>query len=64
MKKQSWIERFVRYMKRTYKNKLVAVLLVTLGATTVSIAHDATALVFVSLFLAIPLFFSNDDLLN
>lgn len=49
-----------RYFQRTYKNKLIALALITLGALSVGLEKDITFLVF-TLLIGIPLFFSKDN---
>jgi len=59
-------ERFIRYMKRTYKNKLCAIGLFLAGFASIFIDkidglyYDATGCVVLWL-IAIPLFFMKDD---
>lgn len=61
MKKQRKITKLLKnYIKRTWRNKLIASLLFIIGYVSMSIAGDATAFVFILLF-AIPLFFANKD---
>ena len=62
MRKQKKITRlFKNYIKRTWKNKLIAIIFIILGYITTIPENDATAFVFILLF-AIPLFFANKDL--
>ena len=42
------------------KNKIYAVLLITLGLVSVALDGDATALVFMSMF-AVPMFFAKEQ---
>ena len=51
---------FVRYLYRTRRNKLVAMLLIAIGVLATCVGKDATGLVFL-LFLALPMFFSKED---
>ena len=45
------------YLKRTWKNKMVAIAMVTLGYATTMIGNDGTAYALMLMF-AIPLFFT------
>lgn len=54
------IRRFVRYMHRTFKNKLCALALVAVGAVPMIMDRDATAFVFMLIFGGC-MFFSNED---
>jgi hypothetical protein len=47
----------IKYLKRTYKNKAVALALAGIGYLSIGIENDATAFAFLMLF-AIPLFFA------
>lgn len=49
--------KFVRYMKETYVNKLVALLLLVITYIPIVLDHDATVFVF-TLMIAVPLFLS------
>lgn len=55
--KKNCIRRFVRYMRRTYKNKIIASLLLSIGWISTLIDNDGTFLLMVAMF-AIPLFFA------
>lgn len=59
LRRMSKKERFARYMARTIKNKLYAIILIMLGVITVKIDGDATFLV-LALMGGIPLFFARD----
>ena len=48
----------IKYLKRTWKNKLVALTLVGIGWLSIGICNDATAFVFVTAVFGIPLFFA------
>lgn len=52
--------RFIRYLRRTYRNKIVALVLILLGVLSTMVDGDATALVFMSL-IAVPVFFMNKN---
>lgn len=54
------IYRFKRYMRRTYKNKLCAIVLLMAGMVPVWLDRDGTALLLM-LVIAIPLFFSKKN---
>lgn len=54
------IKRFARYIYRTYKNKLCALVLLILGVLTTKIDGDGTVLLFLSM-IALPLFFSDEN---
>lgn len=60
MKKRKYLKRFVKYIHRTYKNKIVALAMIALSALSMLWTKDATALVFISL-IAIPLFFVGEN---
>lgn len=61
MKKHTYKERFVRYIHRTYLNKLYAILmLMTGGVAAVVSGGDVTFLVIMS-FIAVPLFFARKN---
>lgn len=47
----------VKYLKRTWKNKVAALALFGIGYVSIGIDNDATAFAFLMLF-AIPLFFA------
>lgn len=55
--------KFMRYLKETFWNKVVAILLVLTGMLTLTVSHDATALAFM-LMIGIPLFFINVNCVN
>ena len=54
------IYRFKRYMRKTYKNKLCAIVLLMAGMVPVWLDRDGTALLLM-LVIAIPLFFSKKN---
>lgn len=49
-----------RYLRRTYKNKIMAVALLTLGIVSVYVTMDATFLAFTGL-MALALFFAREN---
>lgn len=51
----------IKYLKRTWKNKVVALGLMQLGYMTTGIENDATAFVFLML-IAVPLFFAKNNI--
>lgn len=51
------MKKFKRYIKKTWKNKLVALLMVILGIIATVIDNDCTVLVFISIVFVIPLWF-------
>lgn len=51
----------IKYLKRTWKNKVVALALALLGYLSTFIDGDATGFVFL-LFLAVPLFFYGKEI--
>lgn len=57
---KKFIRWFKNYMRETYKNKIVALLLIVLSWWSVSIDSDATGFVWM-LCLAVPLFFTTKD---
>ena len=54
------MRRFARYLDRTFKNKLYAIILIMLGIIPTKIDGDATFLVLMLMF-GIPLFFATDN---
>lgn len=54
--------RFIRYLRRTYQNKVVAMAMIGVGILSTLIEGDATALVFI-LMLAIPVFFMDKNII-
>ena len=48
----------IKHLKRTWKNKLVALALMGLGYLSIGISNDATAFVFSSMVFGVPLFFA------
>ena len=59
-RRQKAMERFFKYMRRTWKNKLIAIAIVCAGMLGVAVEKDGTALVLM-LFFAVPMFFSRRD---
>lgn len=59
-KRQRAMTSFIKYIHRTWKNKLIAVGLVCAGMAGVVLESDATALVLM-LLLAVPMFFSSKN---
>ena len=53
-------KRFVKYMRRTYKNKLVFIGLLILGFITARLTDDASLIAIAVMFFS-PLFFINTD---
>ena len=53
-------KRFVRYMRRTYKNKIVAIALLTIGWLSTLIDNDGTFLLLAVMF-GVPLLFTNKN---
>lgn len=53
----------VKYLRRTWKNKVAALVLATVGYVSIGIDNDATAFAFLMLF-AIPLFFARRNHIN
>ena len=51
------IKKMIKYMRRTWKNKVAALAMAGVGYLTIGIDNDATAFVFV-LLIAVPLFFT------
>ena len=54
--------RFIRYLRRTYQNKVIALAMIGVGAVPVVLDGDGTALVFM-LMLAIPVFFADKNVI-
>ena len=59
-KMQRFNRKLVKYFKETYKNKLVALVLLTLGWLSIKIENDITAFVFIAS-VAIPAFFAKKN---
>ena len=60
MNNNTYIARVVKYMRKTYRNKLVAMGLLIPGVLAEMITNDGTALIFLMVF-AIPMFFTNKN---
>ena len=58
--KQSTYQKFKRYIRRTYKNKICALALIIVGMGPIYLENDATFMV-VALLFGIPLFFSKEN---
>lgn len=54
------IKAFVKYILRTYKNKLAALVMIVAGILVTALTDDATFLIFVTTF-GIPLFITKED---
>lgn len=52
--------KFMKYIGRTYKNKLAALALVGTGALAVNVLHDGTFMLF-ALLIGIPMFLTTRD---
>lgn len=52
--------RFVRYIRRTFANKVCAVALALIGAVVMSLDGDATFLVF-ALMIGVPMFLAHEQ---
>lgn len=59
-KKSMYGRSFVKYIRRTFKNKVVALAMIGLGVASRMLSDDATFLVFMLIF-AIPLFFARKN---
>lgn len=59
-KKSVYGRKFVKYIRRTFKNKVVALAMIGLGVASRMLSDDATFLVFMLIF-AIPLFFARKN---
>ena len=53
----------IRYIRRTWKNKLIALALLAIGGLTLSISNDATVFIFM-MFITLPLFFINKNVIK
>ncbi len=51
----------IKYLRRTWKNKVIALAMALVGYWSIGIENDATAFVFVML-IAIPLFFARTNI--
>ena len=54
----------IKYLRRTWKNKLVALALMGLGYLSIDICNDATAFVFLTMLFGIPLFIARRNYIN
>ena len=54
------VERFIEYIKRTYKNKLYALALIGIGVLSVLVLNEGTFFV-AMLMMGLPLFFTKED---
>ena len=54
------IRRFVRYIRRTWKNKLLALAMLVIGIVSMKLTNDGTFLVFVLMTFG-PIFFANEN---
>lgn len=59
-RRQKAMKKFIKYIRRTWKNKLGAIFMFISGMLGVWMLNDATALVSLMLF-AVPMFFSSRD---
>lgn len=57
---EKYMKKFVRYILRTYKNKLASLLMFAIGIVSAKISNDATFLVFVVMLFG-PIFFINEN---
>ena len=57
---KKYMKKFVRYMLRTYKNKLASLIMFAFGIVSAKISNDATFLVFVIMLFG-PVFFINEN---
>lgn len=53
-----------RYIKRTWKNKIVALLALLCGIISAYISGDSTALLMVTIIWIIPLWFAKDNMIE
>ena len=54
---------FAKYIRKTYKNKLVAMILLAAGVLSMFLVSDATFLVF-TMIMGLPLFFSRKNYIS
>ena len=54
------IRKFTRYIRRTFMNKVIAVIMFMLGLFSAKLSNDGTFMLFTT-FLSIPLFFERDN---
>lgn len=59
-KTEKYIRKFVKYIRRTLRNKLCAIALIMVGIILRFISNDITFLVF-TLLIGMPMFFSNKN---
>lgn len=60
-KKDKYIKKIKGYFRRTYKNKVCALIILILGLLSTLICEDGTAFVFLTVFFALPLFLSKEN---
>lgn len=57
------MKKFKRYIRKTWKNKLMSLALTAISVISVMLTKDATA-AFIILFIAVPLFFVKENYVN
>lgn len=62
-RKQKAKAKFIKYLRRTWKNKLAAIAMIMIGMLGVVVCNDATALVVLAC-IAVPMFFTKKDCYN
>lgn len=63
IKKEYKVNNFTRYMRKTFKNKVCALVLLIAGMIPVWIDGDGTALLFFGC-IAVPMFLAKDNWIN
>lgn len=56
-----YIRRFIKHLNKTWKNKLVAFLLVTLGVISVPILDNDGTVLLLTILMGIPLMFEREN---
>lgn len=59
-KTSKYLKMFIDYIRRTFKNKLCAILMLIVGMLTANVSGDSTFLILM-LLIGVPLFFANKD---
>ena len=62
-KRNTWMKKFIKTTRRTWKNKLCAIALLIIGALATSIDGDATMMVFLMI-IGTPLFLAKENLVD
>lgn len=58
------MKNFKRYIKKTWKNKIAALLLLICGVISAAISGDSTALIMIIMFFVVPLLFAKRNMVK